>query len=47
MKAWLVYLRGKHIDTVFFMASCSAEDVRKALIEHDNYDPAITVKLKP
>ena len=35
--------RNVHIDTVYFDADLSAEDVRRSLIEHDCYDPRITV----
>ena len=38
-----VYLDGKKIDTVFGQES-DAREVRKSLIDHDNYNPAITVR---
>jgi hypothetical protein len=41
---WNVYLGGKLIDTVWFDEDMSAEDVRRSLINHDGYDPAITVR---
>jgi hypothetical protein len=44
MKAWNVYLDGDEIDTVFYDANNDAEDVRRSLINHDNYDPRITVR---
>jgi hypothetical protein len=43
MKLWNVFLRGEHIDTVFFQKAYDAEYVRIALIEHDGFDPEITV----
>lgn len=42
MKAYLVYLCGKHIDTVFF-TGYTADEVRLSLINHDGYDSRITV----
>jgi hypothetical protein len=42
--AWNVYLNGKKIDTVFYTSDCDAEYVRKSLIDHDGYDPNITVR---
>ena len=42
MKAWRVYLRGEHIDTVHFVSN-DADEVRMALINHDGLDPAIMV----
>lgn len=41
-----VYLRGKLIDTVFYSASANVDvdEVRRSLIDHDGYDPAIVVK---
>jgi len=41
--AWDVYLNGKLIDTVFYTADCEAEYVKHSLVDHDGYDPAITV----
>lgn len=43
-QAWSVYLRGKIIDTVFFSPECDAEYVTRALVDHDGYDQAITVR---
>jgi len=43
-QAWRVTLAGKHIDTVFFNADMSADDVKRSLIGHDGYDPAIVVR---
>ena len=43
--AWDVFLRGKLIDTVFYDDSYkTADEVRRSLIGHDGYDPAITVR---
>lgn len=42
MQAWDVYLNGKLIDTVF-ATGYDAEEMRRSLINHDGYDPAITV----
>jgi hypothetical protein len=44
MIAWLVYLNGKEIDTVFYTPDCDAEYVRKSLVEHDGYHPCIRIK---
>lgn len=43
-QAWNVYLNGKLIDTVFYDKDCDADYVRRGLIEHDGYNPAITVR---
>ncbi len=43
-QAWNVYLNGKLIDTVFCSPSDTADDVRRSLIDHDGYDPGITVR---
>ncbi len=42
--SWDVYLNGKLIDTVWFDASCDADYVRRALINHDGYDSRIVVR---
>lgn len=42
-KAYLVYLNGRLIDTVWF-TGYTVEEARKSLIEHDGYDPRIIVK---
>ena len=51
MAAWDVYLNGKRIDRVFFEEHMNNGQVRRSLIEHDGYDPGITVrrgrKVKP
>lgn len=41
--AYDVFLRGKKIDTIFQGGKSSAEEVRRGLVEHDGYDPAIRV----
>lgn len=38
MQAWNVYLLGKWIDTVFYDTDCTADYVRRGLIDHDGYD---------
>ena len=43
MIAFDVYLKGKHIDTVFYDADMSALDVRRSLIDHDGYNECIIV----
>jgi hypothetical protein len=43
MVAWRVYLAGQLIDTVFFMPCCTAEHVRRSLIDHNGFDPQIRV----
>ena len=40
-KKWNVWLGGKCIDTVFFSPDMTAEEVKKSLVEHDGYHPAI------
>lgn len=42
--AWKVYLNGKHIDTVFYTTSETAESVKRSLVNHDGYDYRIVVK---
>lgn len=44
MIGWDVYLCFKWIDKVFFIESCTAEQVRASLIKHDGFDPRIIVK---
>jgi hypothetical protein len=43
-QAWNVYLRGRKIDTVFYDADITADDVRRSLINHDSYDARIIVR---
>ncbi len=42
-QAFDVYLHGKEIDTVFWTGE-SSDEVRRSLIEHDGFDPAIVVR---
>ena len=46
INAYDVYLNNKLIDTVFDQDP-DPNEVRRALIDHDNYDPNITVKKAP
>ena len=41
--AFNVYLRGTLVDTVWF-TGYTADEARRSLIDHDGYDPAITVR---
>jgi hypothetical protein len=40
---WNVSLNGKRIDKVFYVTGATADDIRRSLINHDGYDPAIKV----
>ena len=42
--AWDVFLNGKNIDTVWSTEQ-DAEEMKKSLVNHDNYDPRIVVKM--
>ena len=42
--SWNVYLRGRWIDRVWYQSICDAEYVRTSLINHDGYNPEITVR---
>ena len=50
MLAWDVYLNGRLIDTVFWNektyngAIITADEIKRSLVEHDDYDPSIVVK---
>lgn len=46
MQAFDVYLKSKHIDTVFYSdgMKIGAEEVKKSLVEHDGYDSRIVVR---
>jgi hypothetical protein len=44
MDEWNVYLRGKLIDIVFYNRGMTADEVRRSLIDHDNYDSGIHVR---
>ena len=41
---WNVYLRGRLIDTVWFDADLTADEVKRSLVNHDGYDPEIEVR---
>ena len=43
-EGWEVWLGGKMIDKVFYVPGVSSEEVKKGLIDHDNYDLGISVK---
>jgi hypothetical protein len=45
-QAFDVYLNGRCIDTVFYSASANvdADEVKRSLVGHDGYDPAIVVR---
>jgi hypothetical protein len=48
MTGWNVYIDNPYgpealIDTVFYDDDCDEDYVRRGLIEHDGYDPAIRV----
>ena len=45
MNAFEIYLDGEHIDTVF-STETDAEVMRQQLINHDGFDPRITVTMK-
>lgn len=42
--AWRVYLRGMHVDTVFYAAGIDADEVKRGLVSHDGYNPNIEVR---
>lgn len=45
IQAWNVYNRGGYcIDTVFFDADMTADEVLRSLIEHDGYSYSIRVR---
>jgi len=41
--SWNVFLGRKLIDRVWFIDQYTAEEVRKSLINHDGYNPEISV----
>jgi len=43
MTAWEVFLGSKWIDTVFFDNSCTHDEVRTSLINHDGYPVGIEI----
>lgn len=44
MKPFNVYLNGKLIDTVYFVADTTVEYVRQSLIKFDGFDHQIKVR---
>ena len=42
--AWDVILNGKVVDTVWYTKDCNADYVRRSLVDHDGYNPNITVR---
>jgi hypothetical protein len=47
MTKWNVYLDGKYLDSVYFNPNHTADEVRKSLIDHDNFPSGITVRKAP
>jgi hypothetical protein len=43
-RAFDVILAGKRIDTLFAKDDARADDIRASLVNHDGYDPSITVR---
>jgi hypothetical protein len=44
-RAWTVYDRnGKEIDTVFWVRTADADEVKRSLVNHDGYPADITVR---
>jgi hypothetical protein len=41
---WNVYLNGKLIDSVPYTEDCDHDYVLRGLIDHDGYNPGITIK---
>jgi len=41
--AWNVYLGGKWIDCVYFDSDMTAFQVRDSLVDHDGYNPSISI----
>lgn len=44
MKGFNVFLNGKWLNKVFYLDGFTPEEVKKSLIEHDNFDARIIVK---
>lgn len=42
---WNIYLRGRLIDSVYFLISCDHDYVKNSLINHDFYHPNIVLNL--
>lgn len=40
---WLIFRRGRVLDTVYFTPSCTADEIRRGLIEHDGLPADIAV----
>jgi hypothetical protein len=43
--AFDVYLHGKWLERVYYREGTPADEVRRGLIDHDGYNPNITVHL--
>jgi hypothetical protein len=43
LKAWKIYLNGILVEEDYFGSSMTAAEVKKALVDHDGYDPSIVV----
>lgn len=43
MSRFAVFLNGERIDTVYFIASMSPDEVEQSLIDHDGYNYRIRV----
>lgn len=43
-QGWNVYLRGKWVNKVFTITGMTANEVKRSLVDHDGYDPGITVR---
>jgi|SRR5579864_940975 len=43
-EGWDVILNGKVINKVFYVPGVSADEVKRGLVEHDGFDPGITVR---
>lgn len=41
--AYKVKLNGKEIDMVFYAVKQSKEEIKRSLVDHDSYDPNITI----
>lgn len=37
----------KHVDTVFYLAGVTANEVKRSLVEHEGYSPDIVVLPRP
>ena len=44
-QGWNVYLAGQWVVTkVFYVPTMDAEEVKRSLVDHDGYNPSITVR---